>query len=154
MYLESLGRIRTPRTATYVENMTEETFQEEPVNKHKSESFGEAVGRFCAWIVKLVKAGCENYLDIAKDGETKARIPLIVPALLLLPCFWLEAILLIVGLCFGCQYSFSGPAFKKDGKANNVARKASEKTELFREQFNRGFQNESNRGCQNEDNIE
>lgn len=154
LYLESLGRIRTPRTATYVENMTEETFAEEPVKQHKSESFGEAVGRFCAWIVKLVKAGCENYLDIDKDGETKARIPLIVPALLLLPCFWLEAILLIVGLCFGCQYSFSGPAFKKDGKANNVARKASEKTEQFREQFNRGFQNESNRGFRNEDNIE
>ena len=154
LYLESLGRIRTPRTATYVEDMTEETFAEEPVKQHKSESFGEAVGRFCAWIVKLVKAGCENYLDIDKDGETKARIPLIVPALLLLPCFWLEAILLIVGLCFGCQYSFSGPAFKKDGKANNVARKASEKTEQVREQFNRGFQNESNRGFRNEDNIE
>lgn len=154
LYLESLGRIRAPRTATYVEDMTEETFAEEPVKQHKSESFGEAVGRFCAWIVKLVKAGCENYLDIDKDGETKARIPLIVPALLLLPCFWLEAILLIVGLCFGCQYSFSGPAFKKDGKANNVARKASEKTEQFREQFNRGFQNESNRGFRNEDNIE
>ncbi len=154
LYLESLGRIRTPRTATYVEDMQEESYSEEPVRKHKSESFGEAVGRFCAWIVKLVKAGCENYLDIAKDGETKARIPLIVPALLLIPCFWLEAILLIVGLCFGCQYSFSGPAFKKDGKANQFARKASESTEQFREQFNRGFQTESSKGFQNEDNIE
>ena len=39
LYLESLGRIRTPRTATYVEDMQEESYSEEPVRKHKSESF-------------------------------------------------------------------------------------------------------------------
>ena len=143
LYLEASGRLRTAKGVTFTEE-----YYEEPVKKNretkqtrKSETFGEAVGKFCGWVVKLIKAGCENYLDIERNEETVIRIPLIIPAILLIPCFWLEAILLIVGLFCGCRYSFSGPAFQKDNKLNQASRKASEKAEKFKEEFNRGFDN-------------
>lgn len=145
LYLESLGRIRTPKAAVVTE---ETTYYDEPVREqaapkksHKSESFGEALGRFCKWCVKMIKAGCDNDFTIARNGEKIVSIPLIIPVLLLIPFFWLEAILLIVGLFLGCSYSLTGPAFDKDSKANSVSRKASEKAEKFRNDFNRGFDN-------------
>ena len=149
MYLETLGKVRTPKTATftaeYAEAKEEVKKEKEP---RKSESFMEAVGRFCAWVLKLIKAGCENFIDIEKDGDTKVRIPLIIPVLLLLPCFWLEAILLLVGFAFGLRYSFSGPAFHKDSKVNRFSAEASNRAEQLMQEFNRGFE-----GAEKKDDI-
>ena len=140
LYLEALGRIRNPKVAQYSEDYYDEPVKSEPKKaQHKSESFGELLGRFCRWCVKLVKAGCENYLDIEKNEDTIVRIPLIIPAILLIPCFWLMAILMIVGLFFGFRYSLSGPAFDKNNKINKASGKAADKTEKFKNDFNRGY---------------
>ncbi len=140
LYLEALGRIRNPKAAQYAEESYEEPVKKQcKKEKHKSESFGELLGRFCRWCVKMIKAGCENYLDIEKEGETVVKIPLIIPAILLIPCFWLIAILMIIGLFCGLHYSFSGPAFSKDNRFNEAAGKASDRTQKFKNDFNRGY---------------
>lgn len=145
LYLEALGRIRNPKVAQYSEDYYDEPVKNEPKKaQHKSESFGELLGRFCRWCVKLVKAGCENYLDIEKNEDTIVRIPLIIPAILLIPCFWLMAILMIVGLFFGFRYSLSGPAFDKNNKINKASGKAADKTEKFKNDFNRGYYMDDN----------
>ena len=142
LYLEASGRLRSRKGVAFTEEYYDEPVKSEPVKQtRKSESFGEALGRFFGFVVKLIKAGCENCLDIERHGESILRIPLIIPALLLIPCFWLEAILLVVGLFCECHYSFSGPAFSKDNKLNRAARKASEQAEKWKEDFNRGFDN-------------
>ncbi len=141
LYLEALGRIRNPKVAQYSEEYYEEPVKKSAPKKEtrKSESFGEVLGRFCRWCVKMIKAGCVNCLDIEKDAEVVVRIPLIIPAILLIPCFWLMGILMIVGLFFGFRYSLSGPAFDKENKINNASSRASERTEKFKSDFNRGF---------------
>ena len=139
LYLETLGKVRNPKVAAYVEEPMVEPKKESRKETHKSESFGEAVGKFCNWCLRVIKAGCNNYFDIAHNGDKVAGIPIIIPVILLIPLGWLEAILLVVGLFCGCSYSFSGPAFSKNGKANSFSDKCSTKTEEFKEGFNRTF---------------
>lgn len=142
LYLETLGKVRNPKVAAYVEEPVEDMVKKESKkNKdmHKSESFGEAVGRFCNWCLRVIKAGCSNYFDVLHNGEKVFGVPIILPVILLIPCGWLEAILLLVGLFFGFSYRFSGPAFSKKSKVNDFSDRCSTKTEEFKEGFNRTF---------------
>lgn len=140
LYLEMLGKVRNPKAASYVdESLAELNRQDPPKASHKSETFFEALGRFCAWLMGLIKIACDNCLQIDRQGETLIRIPLIIPIVLLIPCFWLVLILLIVGLFLGFHYSFSGPAFAKDSKINKMSQRAAEKAEKMKNDFNRGF---------------
>ena len=131
LYLEALGRVRTPRGGFY----TEEPAMDAPNRanngqRHASESFGEAVGRFFRWFGGLIGKGMNNYLEVRKNGSTSFRVPITIFVIALLtPCMPLIVALLVVGLFFDYGYHFAGPNIRENCTGNaftngcsNVAR--------------------------------
>ena len=103
-------------------------YQDTAQRKYKDEStaFEDGAMRFFRWIGRVFRASVLNFFEINRKGE---RI-MAIPVLLFLFClirwvFWVVLILLIVGLCCGFRYSFSGPHLgRKD--VNDVMDKASD----------------------------
>ena len=122
LYLEALGRVRTPSGGYYRETPNMERAPQPEPQRHASESFGEAVRRFFRWLLDMMKKGMHNYLEVRKNGETSFRIPLTVFVILLCtPCLPVVLILLVVGLFFDFGYHFSGPNVKENGVCNKAA---------------------------------
>ena len=94
--------------------------------KDESTAFEDGAMRFFRWVGRVFRASVLNFFEINRKGE---RI-MAIPVLLFLFClirwvFWVVLILLIVGLCCGFRYSFSGPHLgRKD--VNDVMDKASD----------------------------
>ena len=78
LYLEALGRVRTPSGGFYTEIPGPERTVKSENNRHASESFGEAVKRFGRWFVGVLKKGMNNYMEVRKNGETSFRVPLTI----------------------------------------------------------------------------
>ncbi|MBO4652071.1 MAG: DUF4342 domain-containing protein [Lachnospiraceae bacterium] len=123
LYLEALGRVRTPSGGFYTEIPGPERTVKSENNRHASESFGEAVKRFGRWFVGVLKKGMNNYMEVRKNGETSFRVPLTIFVIALFtPALAVIVALLVVGLFFDYNYHFTGP----DLKDNNIGNAAAE----------------------------
>ena len=123
LYLEALGRVRTPSGGFYSETPGPERTAQTQNTKHASETFGEAVRRFGRWTLGVIKKGMNNYLEVHKNGETSFRIPLTIFVIALFtPALAVIVALLVIGLFFDYSYHFTGP----DLKDNNIGNAAAE----------------------------
>ena len=123
LYLEALGRVRTPSGGFYAELPGAERTAQTQTRQHASETFGEAVRRFGRWFVGVLKKGMNNYMEVRKNGETSFRVPLTIFVIALFtPALPVIIALLVVGLFFDYGYHFSGP----DLKDNNIGNAAAE----------------------------
>ena len=122
LYLEALGRVRTPSGGFYTEIPGPERTAKAENNRHASETFGEAVKRFGRWFLDVLKKGMNNYMEVRKNGETTFRIPLTIFVIALFtPALPVIIALLVVGLFFDYNYHFSGPNLKENNVGNAAA---------------------------------
>ncbi|MDP4152750.1 MAG: ubiquitin [Bacillota bacterium] len=118
IYLEKKGKVSEPDGGGYYSSE-----QKAPIIEVKAsgdekdcggESFGDLMGRFGRFCLKILHKGMTNSFVVTKNGERKASVPVIVPVIMLLFMFWLTIPLLIVGLFFGLRYRFVGPDLEKE----------------------------------------
>lgn len=76
--------------------------------------FSDLLKRFGKMIMKLVRKGNENILEIYRNGELRTSMPVNVLVLLLIVAFWITIPLLVLGLFFGFRYRFNGPDLGKN----------------------------------------
>lgn len=140
LYLEALGKVERNQGSTYT---TDTATTENAANSKNTTSAGTAFGRICGWFGNLIKKGNENFLDITKDEQNYISIPLTVFVILLIPFFWLIAVLLLVGLFFDFHYTFRGPAFAQNGTTNQTMEQASKMCSDLKQDFKNGFNSET-----------
>lgn len=135
--LEKQGKVdkKTARHSTRQENTSEDRQTDDiPKQQYHSTGFGEVLGRFFRWVGRVIHKGNINSLEIEKNGEKIASIPVTAVVLLLIFCFWIIIPLLIVALFFGYRISFSGPNLGRED-VNNVMDKASKVADNIKDEF-------------------
>ena len=121
LYLEALGRVRSPRGGFYAETPIAENATRATNDRHASESFGEAVRRFGRWLGGVIRKGMNNYLEVRKNGETSFRVPITIFVIALFtPCMPVIVALLVIGLFFDFNYHFAGPNIKENCTGNAI----------------------------------
>ena len=139
IFLERQGKVAPPKGGGVYrsEHQQDSKDQEKNREKHEAEQPGESfsgmVSRFFRWLKKIIHKGNINFFEVQRKGETFLSIPVTVLVILLL-AFWITIPLLIVGLFFGCRYSFKGPNFSENGM-NQVMKSASEAAENMKREF-------------------
>ena len=78
------------------------------------QSFGSVMRCIWRFICRIVHKGNTNHFEIHRAGSNVASIPVTILVLLLLLFFWVTLPLLVIGLFFGCRYSFCGPDLGKE----------------------------------------
>ena len=96
---------------------------------------------FVAWVKSLIRRGNRNNLQIQRQEQTIASVPVTVFAAALLFAFWVTVPLLIVGLFCGCSYSFKGPDLEKED-INKAWDKASDVAESIKADIQREMDNQ------------
>jgi hypothetical protein len=155
IYLENLGKVRTPTGGGYYNsekggsdeksaNNTNNTNNASNANNAgysgyrkgntAGETFGDIVKKFFRFCAKVIQKGNINTFEVLKGDECKASFPLTVLALLLIFAFWITIPLIIIGLFFGLRYRFCGPDFGKN-TANNVMNSAADAAETIKKSF-------------------
>lgn len=92
---------------------------------------GEIGGKIASalrWIGNLIKKGEANHLEISYKDDTVMEISLVSLILIFLICWWLPAILIVVGLFTGYKFRVTGSGAA--GRiVNTVSEKASQKAD-------------------------
>lgn len=105
----------------------------EKVNATASANDGESGWKnFWDGVKRLFEKSWVNSFRISRKGETLLMMPILVFLLLLICCFYLTLPLLIIGLFFGCRYSFEGRDIRGD-ELNRVMDKAANVAENVKE---------------------
>lgn len=98
----------------------------------KKENKGRA---FTDKIKALWHKSCENYFVVEHNNEQSIKIPIWAFVLIMIFTWHFTGILLIVGLFFGCRYSFKGEAQMK--MANDVMDKAADVADKVKDEFDK-----------------
>lgn len=137
IYLER--KEKEAKDTEYINLCKDDEKQEEGKKKHKEGcSFATTLGRFFKYVGKLINKGNNNYFEIKRENEKTIKVSLTILVLLLIIAFWPVAILLVVGLFLGYEYSMSGPNFNKN-KVNDILEKASDCAENIKSDFQEGY---------------
>ena len=105
----------------------------ETVNATASAQGGDSGWKtFCDGAKRLFEKSWKNNFRISRHGETLLVMPILLFLLLIVLCFWVSLPLLIIGLFFGCRYSFQGVDIKDDD-LNRVMDKAANAAESVKE---------------------
>lgn len=139
VYLEKLGKIPEPETASYTtqdrrQSREFEQAQQEYQKDSTKRSSGDTIQRFFKWCGRVLKKCCEATFEVSRNDKNMVSVPVIVLLLCLAGLFWLTVVLLIVGLFCGCRYSFKGLS-KTSIDINDVCDKASETCENIKSDF-------------------
>lgn len=137
--LENQGKIEKPDVQVYSTGEKKDGSEElheavKAYEEDKSGSFRNTSKRFFAWCKKWVNKGMENYFVVNRNGEEMISLPVLALVILLVIAFWVIITLLIVGLFFGCKYSFRGDITKKVD-INSACDKAAEAAEAVKNEF-------------------
>mgnify|MGYP004530024347 CR=1 FL=1 len=97
--------------------------------------------QFCDFIDSLLRKGMDNYFIVTKDKKQILSVPVLALVLVAVFLFELVAILLIVGLFCGCQYTFQGKELGKDS-INDRMKTASEAAQDIADQVKSAAKNE------------
>ncbi len=114
VYLEKQGKVKEGITASYTTFSGTDTSQEfEQAQRSyekscQSTSFGEVVNKFGKWCGRMIQKSLEIDFCVSRNDKLVLEVPVLVLILVLLIAFKLVAILLVVGLFFGCRYCFLG----------------------------------------------
>lgn len=137
--LENQGKIKKPDMQYYSTGEKKGGSQElqeavKAYEEDKSGTFSSTSKRFFAWCKKWMSKGMENFFVVHREGEELISLPVLALIILLVIAFWIIIILLIVGLFFGCKYSFRGEITKKVD-INTACDKAAEAAEAVKNEF-------------------
>jgi len=76
----------------------------------KDTEFEDNMRRFGAWLGRVIRAGIVNYFEVWYKGERIFYFPVILFLFCLIYwVFWFAVVILVIGLCCGWRYRFSGP---------------------------------------------
>lgn len=118
IYLEKQGKVKSPRGGGFYSSKAGEPKdadgREAYREKDAGTSFGELLGRFGRFCLRLLRKGNANTFEVMKGGESKASVPVTVLVLLLVFAFWITLPLMVIGLFFGLRYRFQGPDLGKE----------------------------------------
>lgn len=135
VYLEKLGKIKEPVTASYSTQYEQSEQFEKAASVHsKSSAFSDTLNRFFKWCGEIIKKGNENFFNIERNSERFVTMPITIFVIILFFAFWVVVPLLIVGLFFGFKYSFSGKV-AEGIDLNGAMNKASEVAENLKKDF-------------------
>jgi len=123
--LERENKIKKPEAAGYYNSQSEDG--KERGNGNTGSKRREKVAAFLRWCGKIIHKGNINYFEVRKDNNRITMVPVTGLVLLLIFAFWVVIPLLIIGLCFGYRYRFSGPDLDKP-EVNATMEKVSEAT--------------------------
>lgn len=113
VYLEKLGKIKSPENTSYTTTLQEpskefERAQASYEDSCKKSTIGDGVDRFISWAGDLLKKSCKSTFHVEHEGKQVVAVPLLVFILLLIFAFWITLPLMIVGLFFDYKYHFEG----------------------------------------------
>ena len=146
--LEKQGKVNAPAGNGYYSS--ERTAESQPGTSYQAnysgnnshsgggdnrETFGHYLKSFGNLCMNLLKKSCSNSFEVLRGGESKASVPILVLALLLICAFWITLPLLIIGLFFGFRYRFVGPDFDTN-TVNKVMDSAANAAEDFKKSVN------------------
>ena len=153
--LEASGRISGGKTAKYTTNAAETENKEETNGKEEKKgreyrenrenrrkrdrcetgnNFKRTSRSFGDVLKYIFDKGNSNCIEMYRNDEKKLAVPVTAFVLLLIFCFWVIIPLMIVGLFFGCRYSFSGPELGRDS-VNSAMGKATDFAENIKNDF-------------------
>ena len=118
--LEKQNRVQAPKGGGYYSSKDikeSKRLNEKERYKYehqKGSSFGDLMGKLFRGFKKLVGRGNRNYFEAVRDGNIIISIPATLLVVLLIFAFYFTLPLLVVGLFFGCRYSFKGPDLGKE----------------------------------------
>ena len=139
--LENQGKIKKPDVQYYSterqDSGKEFSQVKQAYEQQKKEENDSAFKKFLRWCQKIIKKSCENFFTVEKEGKKAFTVPVLVLVLLLLFAFWITIPLLIIGLFFGCKYSFQGD-ITKSVNVNTACEKAAQACENIKAEFNKG----------------
>lgn len=151
IHLEQQGRVKEPTGGGSYSNKGAADIAEAEIVRSKSahddggETFGNMMRRLGRFLVKLIRIGNSNYLDVYRKGELFISCPVTLLVVLMIFGFWAVIPLLIVGLFFGFKYSFTGAQLGResvnkamDTAASTVADVVSEFKSSMEESKNAG----------------
>lgn len=147
VYLEKLGKIKTPAMGVYStlpDNSQSDEFTKAQETYHeacKKESVGDVFNKFFDWCRKVIKKGCETTFQVERHGKVAVSVPVIILVLLLLFAFWITIPVLIIGMFMDCKYSFIGFS-STTVDINDICNKASETCENIKKDFQNTNDNE------------
>lgn len=84
-------------------------------------------------IKALWHKSCENYFVVERNNEKVINIPIWAFVLIIIFTWHISLLLMVVGLFFGCRYSFKGEAQMK--MANDVMDKAADVADKVKDEF-------------------
>ena len=113
VYLEKLGKIKSPENTSYTTTLQApskelERAQASYEDSCKKSTIGDGVDRFISWAGDLLKKSCKSTFHVEHEGKQVVAVPLLVFILLLIFAFWITLPLMIVGLFFDYKYHFEG----------------------------------------------
>jgi len=116
IHLERQGKIKEPEGGGRFTT----TPPEDERRREKNTEFGldadESFARgFFDWCRKVFEMGNTHLFVVRCENKTVVSTPVDVLVLLLLFAFWVVIPLAVIGLFFGCRYSFCGPDLENTG---------------------------------------
>lgn len=113
VYLEKLGKIKSPENTSYTTTLQApskefERAQASYEDSCRKSTIGDGVDRFISWFGDLLKKSCKSTFHVEHEGKQVVAVPLLVFILLLIFAFWITLPLMIVGLFFDYKYHFEG----------------------------------------------
>lgn len=155
IYLEKLGKVKTPQNGTYnsnYEGSTDNSFNPNmnnagnntynQNNNRTSGGFGDAMSDLGSWVGKVFRKICDSSLKIDTAEDKSYDIPMLIFILLGLFAFWVVFPLMIISLFFGFRYSIKG---KLDNKTvNDIMGKAADSANNIKNDFTDGYKNNNN----------
>lgn len=135
--LEKQGKTESSKEtySTKEESSTSYEIIDVPGADKKDEKKGNKGRAFTDKIKALWHKSCENYFVMEHKGDQSIRIPIWAFIIIMILTWHVTGILLIVGLFFGCRYSFKGQAEMK--MANDVMDKAADVAGKVKDEFDK-----------------
>lgn len=125
--LERQGKVQRPSGDGYYSSAREQDSVEQNHSSSESsqtsrgEGLGDIVDRIGKFLVGLIDKGNRINLEVLKDGDSKARCPLTVLALLLIFASWIMIPLIVIGLVLGYKFRFNESDMRNGADASDEA---------------------------------
>ncbi len=138
VYLEKLGKVKSPESTVYTTSYDQQTKYQDVTNtvaesrKYDERSLKDKIKH----LVEIVAAKLrDNSLRVERHGKELVVLPLWVVALILIFAWYLTIAVVIVSLFLECRYSLEG----KDDmtEANKVMGKATDAADYVKREFDK-----------------
>jgi len=143
IYLERKGKVQPPPNGGYYNSGQQAEPEKEASGNSRAnatengETFTGTLNRFFKWCGRMIAKGNENSFEVRRNGKYVIAVPVTVLVLFLFFAFWFIVPLVVIGLFFGCRYSFKGPDLEKTD-VNRVMGTAADAAENFKKEVFEG----------------